>query len=300
MKKNAFALAMVLWISAILMASTIYLISMYKKSVDNAKGLNDKLIAELKADSNIEKLKFYALTGKFQKNYINNNFFNFPTKLYLNNKNQYIDNNITFNLEAPGSMLSIYSTNSEIINKIVQSSTNTKIKYKDTYSDWIDLDSVTSLNGAENGFYSVSSLYKCSNIGVIQHPEELFLIKYFDELNNNQKRKIIHFFHYGIYSHLNPNTITQEFASSIMQLNEFDINELKALYNKDYTRYKNKLYLLLQKNGYTDAITSSSMSLYGTITVLYKNTLVKKEFNIMFKPAYNQPYTVYKNTLYTD
>lgn len=299
MKRDAFALAMALWISAILMAATLYLISMYKKSVDNAKNLNDKLTVELEADSTIEKLKFYALTGKFENNYIKNSLKGFPDKLYLTDTNQTLDDNITLKLKGAGAMLSLYSSNSMPIDILAKSYSDKKLSFKDVFTDWIDLDSVTLLNGAESGYYNVSSSYSSSNIGTLQHPEELFLIKYFKELTKSSQKNILDNFHFGIYSNINPNIITPTYANRIMELDEFDATQLKSLYKTDLQKYKEYLYLLLQKHNYTEESTSSSLTLYGTIRVKRNKTSVKRTFNIMFRPLYDKPYTVYRNLLYT-
>ncbi len=84
--KNGFALAMVIWISAILMASTVYLLSVYKKSVSNAQLLEDKLNAQLLSDTEVDRFKFYALTGEFKNDFIENDLKGFPKRLYFDNK----------------------------------------------------------------------------------------------------------------------------------------------------------------------------------------------------------------------
>ena len=187
--KKGFALATVLWISAILMASTLYLLSMYKKSVNNAESLNNKLQAELLSDTYIDRLTFFALTGEFKENYITNTLKGFKAKIYINNKFQKIDDNISIKLKSCGEMLSVYGADISFLEHLMHYYTKEALNYKEPYLDWIDIDSNMHLNGAENLFYNQFQ-YTTSNRGIIQHPEELFLLKI---LNNRQSNKKIRY-----------------------------------------------------------------------------------------------------------
>jgi len=293
--RKAFALAMVLWISAILMASTVYLLSIYKRSVNNAQKLNDKLHAELLSDSYIDKFKFYALTGRFKDNYIENDLNGFPNKLFLDNTTQYTDKNVTFSLRAGGEMFSLYSSNAFILEKIVKFYTNDDLNYKDPYLDWIDLDSNMLLNGAESSFYNLQSQnYSCSNMGTIQHPEELFYIKNFSKIDEQFHYEIVKNFHNVNHSKINPSVITPKVVKKFVNVSEFDLNQLKILNKNDYNQYVDRLKFLLRKNSLEDINVGSSYIVDLIITVKQHNSTVSKKINLYLNNFYKRPYMIYK------
>ncbi|MDF1881740.1 hypothetical protein JHD50_10595 [Sulfurimonas sp. MAG313] len=301
MQKSGFALAMVLWISAILMASTIYLLGMYKKSVNNAFILNDKLQAELLCDTSIERLKFYALTGKFQGGGITNHLKNFPKKLSLKNQLQKIDNNISFKLNAGGQMFSIYSSNLSILDNLVKSYTHDTRNYIDPYMDWLDLDSSNLLNGAENGYYFIfTKAYKPSNRGVIQHPEELFLLKNFKDINKSIKKEIISNFHFVNAGGMNVEAISPENIRKYMKINDFEFLQLVQWYEKDFLKYKTFLKMHMKRNQLEGANETATKIIDGEIIVTYNKARVGKRVNLFFRTSYKRPYITYKNQLSYD
>ena len=299
MKRNAFALAMVLWISAILMASTIYLLAMYKTSVNNAQSLNDKLKAELLADSYIDQIHFFILTGKFEKNYIKNNLKNFSSKIYITNNYQQVnnkDNNISFQIKGGGEMLALYSPDYKILEHLIHTYTKNNIPYIDALKDWLDTDSRVSLNGAENGFYNVSAPYGCNNMGALQHPQELFLIKNFNTIEKKIQTKLLKYFQNTTYSAINPHAITPKTLSRLIKINDFQLNQLDELYKNDYNTYITKSRYLLQKATSFEFFGSSSI-IDGRIYIKSGDAIVSKHFTTLYKSLYNKPYIIYKNLL---
>jgi len=299
--RKAFALAMVLWISAILMASTIYLLGMYKKSVTNAQDLNDKLVAELNCDSYIDRLKFYALTGRYSQNYVQNDLEGFPSTLVLNNTFKNLDENVSIRLRSGGQMLSFYDSNILTLNHLIHFYTKDRLNYNDPYQDWLDLDSNSLLNGAENGYYfTFTKQYSCSNIGVIQHPEELFLIKNFKDIDEGVRSEIIKNFHFVNHSGLNVWMIKPKDIKKYIIISDFDLTQLSVLYQNDPIKYVYSLQVLLAKNGLDQASQSPSYVIDGDINVKYRNSRVKKQFSFYFQNSYKTPYLSYKNYLSTD
>jgi len=295
-KRSGFALAMVLWISAVLMAATLFLLSNYKKSVVYASDLQDKLEAEIEADTYITKFNYYALTGKFQDNYIENSLKGFPKKLFLNQTPMVIDKNTTLVLKSGGGMLSMYATDASVINNMMQNYTHSTTNYKDAYLDWIDLDNVPLLNGAEDGYYIANGHYPVSNLGTIQHPEELFLIKGFEDVNDSIRQKVIENFHYTTSSTLDYAVISPDFLRNLIKVDDFEWQQLAELYKNNYSLYKNTIVSKLSRSIDSDYF-GISYVVHGVVVVNIRNSSVRREFDILFKNYHQRPFTVYRNQL---
>jgi len=297
-KRDGFALAMVLWISAILMAATLFLLGNYKKSVNYAVALNDKLEAEIKADSYIVQFNYYALTGKFFHQYIENKLKGFPKKLSLLQTKIQLDKNTTLILRSGGDMLHMYALSPSIVNTMMQNHTHSRENFKDAYQDWIDLDNMPLLNGAEGGYYQANTAYNVSNMGTIQHPEELFLIKGFQDLNESLKEKIIDNFHYGTSSIFDYAVISPGFLKNLIQVDDFELNQLYELYKDNYDLYEKKIYAMLSSHLDADYFGVSYL-VDGIIIVNQGKSSIRREFNALYKNYHQRPITIFKNHLTT-
>jgi len=156
--KPAFSLSISLWISAVLIAISVYFISVSKKNIQNSLRLNKKLEVYLKAKSALETVKFYVGTGEFKNYYIKNRLPNLPDKLFLDST-PLETNNTTIILQDTSGLINLMYPNLDIINKLLK---NKKIKNRqilvDSLVDWLDKDDLESINGAESLFY-ISNRY---------------------------------------------------------------------------------------------------------------------------------------------
>lgn len=296
--KKAFALSMAILISAILMLATIYLLSVYKKSVKGGFELSSKLEAELLSDSTVERLKFYAKTGKFEKNYIDGELKGFPKRVFLDGRTQRVDSNITLHLRAGGSLNSFYSVNMKAFEQMLYSVTKKQENYKAPFLDWIDIDKNIRLGGAEESYYKLMrKKYEPSNRGAVQHPEELFLIRGFLDINSSCQKEIIDSFHYINFSTINPNVIVPDDISKFVAISDFEYQQLKVLYAQDYDRYVERVKGILNKYGYTEIYGASQQMIIGTISVTYKDSVVRRNIEILTRYAYGMPFITYRNSL---
>lgn len=297
-QKSGFALAMSLWISAILMAVTIYILSIYKTSVHNGVDLKDKLEAQLLNDSTIEKIKFYAKTGRFEKNYLLNKMKDMPSQLWLNGNTHKIDENNTINLKGTGGLQSLYNADSKVLLKKINLILKDKVVREASFRDWIDIDHEITFNGGEDSYYrAMQKNYAPSNIGSLQHPSEIFLIKGFQDINSSN-RKIIRDSFYAITdSSLNLYDIKLEDINDFMTLSSFEFEQLKSLYIRDYEKYIRNVERLFRKNGYSEVFRSPSYNIIGTVTTKYKKSIVRTNIEVSFKGLYKLPYIVYSYRL---
>ncbi|HIP37550.1 MAG TPA: hypothetical protein EYG85_11930 [Crocinitomix sp.] len=297
-QKSGFALAMSLWISAILMAVTIYILSIYKKSVNNGIDLAHKLEAQLLNDSIIEKMKFYAKTGRFEKNYLLNEMKDMPKKIWLDGNTYNLDKNNSISLKGTGALQSLYSGESKILMRKINFILKDNINRKAGFLDWIDIDHEIRFNGGEDSYYRMMEKnYTPSNMGSLQHPSELFLIKGFQDINSSNQKLVMDGFHSIPDSSLNIYDVKLEEINYFMDVPSFEYEQLKALYKRDYSQYIVQLEQLFRKNGYAEIFRSPSFNIIGVVTTQYKESVVKSTIEISFKGLYKIPYTVYRQHL---
>lgn len=152
--KKGFALSIVLWISLIFIAISIYFLQISKDYVKFSYQINDKLIAFLKAKSTLEKLKFYLATGHYLYNRVFNNVKGLNKSLRVDNY-IYDINNTIFSLQDISGIYRLWGLDSTFKNFLIENNINRKtaeIMYN-SYLDWIDKDNVSRNDGAEINYY---------------------------------------------------------------------------------------------------------------------------------------------------
>jgi len=185
--KKGFALALTLWLVAILMASSILFLEYSKKTVEKSKALNKKLELTIRAESLFELLKFYGSTGNFTQNKIQNKLLKpfiptFPNVMKIDST-PYKWRNCSIILQDTAGLLSLKDTEAiasyVAINKLVKA--NVRIKSK--ILDWLDRDTLPTINGGEDSIY-IKYKYSPRNQGYFAAIDELFLIEGLNDLNN--------------------------------------------------------------------------------------------------------------------
>ena len=180
--KKGFALALTLWIVAMLSLVSVLYLSYGKKVVQKTIQLNKKLELTFEAESTIELLKFYIATGEIDKDrVINDNFKNlfpsFPTFFYIDGRVKVMDNR-TITLQDTAGLINIHD-NEAFSNYLSDGLTiEDRGIISDSMRDWLDLDDFSSLNGAESSFYKQKKYaYGARDEDYISSIEELFLIR---------------------------------------------------------------------------------------------------------------------------
>ncbi len=242
-RRPAFALAVILWISAILMTVSIFLLAYFRQGVDDAKALHDKLVTRLQVDSTLAETTYLLLTRSLGLNAFNPDFKGWPPTVTFGRPIRLEnDANLTI-IPAGGDYLDLYTGNGQLVQRLVRGFTHDFVDYADPYDDWIDLDKTPRLGGAEAGFYSTLGVaYRPNDSGAIQHPEELFLIKGFRQVSLPLRPKIVARFRYSLSVGLNIAAMSPKFAKIFLDLPAFELIRLKMLLKKEYKAYVDALY----------------------------------------------------------
>jgi hypothetical protein len=193
MSKKGFALALTLWIVAMMSLVTVIFLSYGKKIVKNSRNLETKLEVTLASESFLEFLKFYASTAKITNNkMINYNLKElyplFPTVLFIDSRKNIWKKKI-FYLQDTAGLINI--TDTEAISSFVNHENRVKDKkviIKESIEDWLDKDSIAHLNGAESNFYKN---YNTRDKSYFAHSQELSLIRGITDSNQTNVDKLL-------------------------------------------------------------------------------------------------------------
>ncbi len=248
--KRGFALALVLWISAALMAVALYSIVSTKESVDNAKKLLAKLQSRLDAESAFEKSIFYLSSGKYWEDSVKNEVKGMPKKIVLVNKEVFFkegESNITLRVQDIGGVenITIMARKLPVIRRLIKNVTGKSSPFAaDSYLDWLDTDEEAHLNGAESFYYKsiVSRKYGSSNRRYIQHPDELRLIRGFDILSDSEWREIKKYLAYSYSGGKNILAFPKKMIESYIKVTPSQWKELMSLKRKSLEKYRDKFF----------------------------------------------------------
>jgi hypothetical protein len=288
MQKKAFSLALTLWIVAILSLLSAYYLNYGKKVVKKSRELQIKLHLVLEAESMVELIKFYGSTGVIVENRIENRLLKekikkFPNILFIDSRKMVWDNSTIVLQDAAG----LIDINDKImIADYMAEDKEKKAIIEDSMSDWYDYDDYSSLNGAENSYYSEHGrIADVRNEHYFAAAEELFLIRGLDHLSKLQQKKLLSNFILsdggGRYNFF---TLKDEILKSRYSLTSNDMEQLKKAKEKGLEAFKNTFYTLNKRESMSfeeDGIYPSSI-LRGYVITSFKNIREKIEFVIDF------------------
>jgi len=234
MEKKGFALALTLWIVAIMSLVTALYLTYGQKIVNKTIQLNKKLEITLEAESIVEVLKFYGATGYFYKNKVINvklqKVFNtLPTQLYIDSRINYWKNSKII-LEDSSSLINI--NDKEAFVKYL-SFENNNIKdnkgiIQDSMKDWLDVDEFSSLNGAEALFYkNQKKAYTSRNEEYFSSVEEVFLLRGLNNYSIDKQRELQKKLILLDYSSRNILTMDMNTLFKVYQLSISELEQLK-------------------------------------------------------------------------
>lgn len=247
--KKGFALALTLWIVAMMSLVSVLFLSYGKKVVQNSRNLETKLEVTLEAESFLEFLKFYGATAEIVKNRIVNKnlkelFPSFPISLPIDSRKITWKNKI-FYLQDTAGLINI--TDIEAISNFVNYENRLKDKkaiIQDSIEDWLDKDSLTNLNGAEDTFYQ-DYKYNSRDSRYFAHIEELSLLRGMMDLNQIQIDKLFSKMYIFKRSSRNILTMDMEVLGYIYNFTKSQLVQLKKARNENINRFEQLFYYFI-------------------------------------------------------
>ena len=231
--KKGFALALTLWIVAIMSLVTALYLSYGREIVQKTTLLNKKLEAIFEVESAVELLKFYGMTGNLSQNNISNNelkklFPQFPTKIFIDGQVTKWGK-ITIILQDTAGLIGTNDVEG-IMNYLISNKKILKDKeaiIKDSINDWLDNNSFKLLNGAESSFYrSQGYEYLPRNENYFSSIDELFSVR--GLVDSNLDKKLLRSkFVVSDYTARNVITMDVDLLGDVYNLPKIEIEQLK-------------------------------------------------------------------------
>ncbi|CAA6813803.1 MAG: Unknown protein [uncultured Sulfurovum sp.] len=189
--KKAFAFSITMWIIASLLFATVVILRFAKDEVKLSSGLNDKLTTQLMAESLLESLKFYVVTGDYTSTSLKNNLlsksiYSLPSEIIVDGREYNLSQQMSISLQDTSGMLHVMHTPSSIVAQVLSPEEGYDLQgiLKDSLDDWRDEDNVARVNGAEqNAYQALDKKNKVRNTKAIQDIHELKLIHGFDQVD---------------------------------------------------------------------------------------------------------------------
>lgn len=230
--QNGSAAILTLLISAIMITVAIGFNWIVKEHLAAAEGLKTKTEAMVEAKSVYDALIYSISRGKLGRSEIvlsgGENFLGVD-KLPLGGQGLTLKNDINIIVRDSSSLLSIVSMNTDVLKRLSRLLGGTEPQtahLTDSYIDWIDVDDLSRINGAEAYYYSSEGkAYKPRNFSM-QYKEELGLIR---GMESGVYKKIEPYLTMLPSFGFNPNT-----ADDIMLMAYLDINKDTLAVLKDF------------------------------------------------------------------
>ncbi len=246
-QRSAFALSIVLWIVAALLAGIAFFSAIAKDNILITKGIDSKLQSELTAESILELLKYYITTASYDDRALHNTYrdtqYTLPPKIILDGREYTVTKNIKISLHDTSSMLNAFYPREEMMGYLIGGKQHRQRFYTitDALKDWKDSDNIVSLNGAEEAYYK---LYKGANFGPRNSPAlqgigELRLVKGIDIVPLEQWRRVKKYLYYGSSNpNINLSLIDTTILQYLFHLNTFESDRLDKLRMQQPVKFK--------------------------------------------------------------
>ncbi len=295
----------VLIISLILMSVatllSLFIIKVSKDIVSSSQLLMEKLEAKIKAESEIERFKYFASTSWFDRYKIVNinSVKDYPKDILLTGSKVKLSNGNELYITDSSSKINLFIVDESIIGRLLRIVIKDEKKLpviKDSFLDWIDRDKLIRLYGAEDDYYKneIGARYTPRNNNFMQSIEELLDIRGIDN-DTYEKIKKVFTFSYGSWG-TNAYLVSPELLKVIAP----DIKEETAE-TLEYLRKKGKFKRFDQLTGELfkgegSGIYSTELSKVVNLKVVSKvgNAVEKIYCIIDFKPKDDYPFVVYK------
>ena len=304
MRRNGFALALTLWIVAMMSLVSVLYLSYGKKVVQKSSQLHQKLALTFKAESMVELLKFYGSTGSFESTFMQNTLIQelfplFPKKIFIDSTKVVWDNTSIILQDTAG--LIDMSDTVAVANYIKYEGQELKDKkdiIEDSISDWLDKDSFSKLNGAEDSFYQKYG-YESRDRDYFVSVEELFLLRGMRDFNYSTQNRLLSSLVMSDYKKRNIATLNSELLKRIFNLSRRDLMELEKLKKEgDLTRF-NLFFSTIYKENYDFESDGSRPSRIIRAKIICSNKNIKKEITFLIDFTENN-YKVFQILNYKD
>ena len=296
--KKGFALALTLWIIAIMSLVSVLFLSYGKKIVRNSRSLETKLEVTLEAESFLEFLRFYGATAEIVENrMVNKNlkklFPSFPISLPIDSTKITWKNKI-FYLQDTSGLINI--TDIEAISNFINYENSLKDKkaiIHDSIEDWLDKDSIASLNGAEDSFYQTYK-YGSRDSRYFAHIKELSLLRGIMDLNPSKIEKLFSKMYIFKRSSRNILTMDMEVLGHIYNFTKSMLFQLKKARNENINTFERLFYYFTAEkfNLERDSFMPSG-AIIMTVLVSDKNITKKVTTLVDFMSTKRQPWEVW-------
>jgi len=284
--KKGFALALTLWIVAIMSLVTALYLSYGREIVQKTTLLNKKLEAIFEVESAVELLKFYGMTGNLSQNNISNNelkklFPQFPTKIFIDGRVTKWGK-ITIILQDTAGLIGTNDVEG-IMNYLISNKKILKDKeaiIKDSINDWLDNNSFKLLNGAESSFYrSQGYAYLPRNESYFSSIDELFSVR--GLVDSNLDKKLLRS-KFVVSDYISRNVITMDvdLLGNVYNLPKIEIEQLKKAREESIDTFFKLFYQqnpeVFQREG-----TGSSASRIVKTIIMYDDGKIHEKISLL-------------------
>jgi hypothetical protein len=284
--KKGFALALTLWIVAMMSLASVMYLSYGKRTVDKIKKLEQKLQAIFESESTLEIIKFYGMTGEFSSNKINNALLSkifpaFPKEIFIDNR-KVVWGKQTILLQDTAGLIGSSDvealSNYLIFNEKV--SKDKKVIIRDSIKDWLDEDNRVSLNGAERLFYQSRGYnYSPRNQTYLASIDEFFLLRGFFDSNINKSRfksKLVK----SNYVFRNVLTMDLIVLSQVYELSKIETEQLKKAKQESIDIFF-KLFYKFKPEVFNRDGTGATPSRIVKVTIIFNDKDIREKLSLL-------------------
>lgn len=300
-KRNAFALSIVLWIVAALMLGVTVLLSFAKDNNNATQEINNKLEAQIINKEILEILKYYIMTSNSEYITLMNSSkiltkYKLPNKLILDDTLYNIADGSTIQLMDTSGLLNILGPIPKFLvagASLKNTQRQLSLVMEDSLNDWIDTDGSVRLNGAEDTFYKMKKrkMYGTRNHKFMQDIEELRLVNGFDEIPQSNWNILKQRTYFGVGQTPNLLLISSEQLEVLFNLSSLRAKDLIQVRKHDKAKY---LALIRELDDYVEDYYSSGYSMQIRIKIISKKgrAISKLSTIISFKPTKDKLITI--------
>lgn len=249
---QAYVLPIVLFMVIILISGALFALHIAKQDIDNTARLVDTAQAQLEAESQLEVIKFYAASGHFIPNRIDNNAListtpSYPESLYLDNREHNITANLSIHLQDTAGLLNATHPDATTIATLLDNTNkfDTISTLEDSISDWYDSDDFHRTNGAEENYYREQHMaYGPRNTLISQSVDELRLIRGIHDLSEAQWNYLRQFLISTPSSDFNVMTAPPQILAAKLRLPLKELEGLTQLRKRDPDDFLQRIALI--------------------------------------------------------
>lgn len=272
---SGYILPIVLFLVIILTGGGVFALHIAKQEIKNTADLFDSAEAQIEAESQLEVIKFYIASGRFTLNRIENdslinNSLDYPSILYLDNREHNISKSIRIRLQDTAGFLNAMYPDAQAISDLLSYTEDfhSSATLIESVADWFDKDDLHRINGAEAEYYTHQKLpYAPRNGQISFSKEELHLIRGLRDLTNEQWNYVSRFMVLSPVSAFNYTTAPPELLAAKLHVSVKELDGLEQLRRKDLDAFLNRIRLI--GTGYNPETASTFPS--GVIAVEIKS-----------------------------